>query len=272
MTERLRFDNLKQYLLLKNGNYLYKVPFRDGWAVLKVYYGDRSLFNYLSKSLENYLASQTSFMPRARLKTEMEALKLWRDIGIRVFDVYEDVVVEDLPEGGYALFEYVPGVQFVKYFGDDTVSLEDKLAMWRRFLPIWHHRHHEAVTRREPRLIHENGDLKHVMIWEDDLVFFDFEMVFRSRRRILEFVGREISAYLKSLGKTVGEDHFDTFLKETVAHYPNRDYLEQAYIFAFKNPNPLVRTMRFLDRKLKSRAKKPFSKYNVALRLRKAMA
>jgi hypothetical protein len=31
-TERLRFENLAQHLLLKNGNYLYKVPFRGGFA------------------------------------------------------------------------------------------------------------------------------------------------------------------------------------------------------------------------------------------------
>ena len=35
--ETLRFDTLKDKLLLKNGNYLYKVPYRDGHAVLKVW-------------------------------------------------------------------------------------------------------------------------------------------------------------------------------------------------------------------------------------------
>ena len=29
--------------------------------------------------------------------------------------------------------------------------------------------------------MHENGDLKHVMIVGDDFLFFDFETVFRSR-------------------------------------------------------------------------------------------
>ncbi len=271
MTERLRFDNLDQHLLLKNGNYLYKVPFRGGWAVLKVYYGSRSGLSHAIKTLENLLANQTSYMPRARLRTELECLALWRQIGVRVFDTYDDVVVEGLPEGGYALYEYVPGLRFVDYFGDAAVPLEERLAVWRRFLAIWHHRHDEAVRRREPRLIHENGDLKHVMIWKDELLFFDFEMVFRSRRRVPEFVGREISAYLKSLGKTVGPELFERFLEETVRHYPSREYLEQAYTFAFRNPNRVVRAFRWLDRTIKARAGKPFSKYNVARRLRKAL-
>jgi hypothetical protein len=102
MTERLRFDNLDQHLLLKNGNYLYKVPFRGGWAVLKVYYGSRSGLSHAIKTLENFLANQTSYMPRARLRTELGCLALWRQIGVRVFDTYDDVVVEGLPEGSSA--------------------------------------------------------------------------------------------------------------------------------------------------------------------------
>ena len=105
------------------------------------------------------------------------------------------------------------------------------------------------------------------MLWNDELVFFDFEMVFRSRHRVREFVGREILAFLKSLGKSVGEEHWDRFLQETVEHYPNRDMLDYTYEFAFKNANPVLRLGRWLDRKVKPRAKKPFAKYNAALKL-----
>jgi hypothetical protein len=264
--EVLRFENLAQYLFLKNGNYLYKVPFRDGWAMLKVYFGDRTFFQHLSKTLGNVLVSnQTSFFPRGRLETERECLSLWRDAGFRVFGIYEDVVVEGQPEGGYMLFEYVERPRFVHYFADDSVPVEERLDMWRRFLPVWHRRHALALERREPRLTHENGDLKHVMIMEDgEFLFFDFEMVFRSKRRVREFVGREILAYLKSLGKTVGAELWPVFLEETVAHYPDRSLLAYTYEYAFRNPNPVRRLGRWLDRKLRYRAKKPFSKYNAA--------
>jgi len=271
--EVLRFDNLMQYLLLKNGNYLFKVPFRDGWAVLKLYYGDRNLYQYISKTLGNVLVcNQTSFMPKGRLRTEMACLRLWRDAGFRVFDIYDDVKVEDMPEGGYAMFEYVDRPRFVNYFADDAAPIDERVEMWRRFLPEWHRRHALAIEKREPRFIHENGDLKHVMIMEDGrFLFFDFEMVFRSRRRVKEFVGREILSYLKSLGKTVGPKYWDLFMKETVEHYPDKNLLDYTYVFAFKNPNPVLRAARWLDRKLKAGASKPFSKYNVALKLHDLM-
>ena len=268
--EVLRFDNLMQYLLLKNGNYLFKVPFRDGWAVLKLYYGDRSRYQYIKKTLGNVLVcNQTSFMPKGRLRTEMACLKLWREAGFRVFDTYDRVKVEGLPEGSYTLFEYVDAPRFVNYFADGTIPLDERLETWCRFLPVWHRRHSMAIERSEPKLVHENGDLKHVMIMEDgQFLFFDFEMVFRSKKRVKEFVCWEILAYLKSLGKTVGHRHWNAFMKETVDRYPDKTLLEYAYLLAFCNPNPILRGARWLDRKLKPGAKKPFSKYNVALKLR----
>jgi hypothetical protein len=265
--ETLRFDDLEKYLFLTNGNRLYKVPFRGGWAVLKVYYGDRTRWQHLTKSFGNLVfANQTSFMPRRRRQTELECLELWSRAGFGVFGVHPDVLVEGLPAQGYTLFEWVPGLRFVDHFGDPSVPLEDKLATWRRFVPEWHRRHRLAVDRREPRLVHENGDLKHVMIHGGELVYFDFEMCFRSRRRVREFVAREILSYLKSLGRTVGAGAWDEFMRETVALYESKDLLRETHDFAFRNRNPLLRAARTLDR-LKPRNRKPFAKYTVARKL-----
>lgn len=273
--ETLRFDTLEDKLLLKNGNYLYKVPFRGGEAVLKVYYGSRPLWRYMTGTFGNIVFSgQTSFMPKARLRTELECVALWREHGFRVFDVYENVRVEapNCPEGGYALFEYVPGRRFVDLLPDPTVDDEKKLTLYRRFLADWHRRHELAVKLREPRLIHENGDMKHVMYYNDELVWFDFEMCFRSKSRLKELVAREILAFLKSLGKTVEKDEFERYMAETIEHYPNREFLEYAYTYMWRNPNPFRRVGRWLDFKLKSRPKKPFSKYRVALDLKERLA
>ena len=139
---RLRQADLGPYLLLKNGNDLYRIPYHGGWAVLKVYYGSRSRFQYWSKTCSNVLfANQTSFTPAARRRTELECLELWRSHGFRVFNVYHDVQIEDVPEHGYAVYEYVPGLKFVDLFSDASVPVEEKLAWWRRFLPVWHRRH-----------------------------------------------------------------------------------------------------------------------------------
>ncbi len=262
----LRFENLEQYLLLKNGNYLYKVPYKGGWAVLKVYYGSLPIWRYALKSAGNLLlANQTAVMPWSRRRTELDCIALWREAGFRVFDVYDEAV-EGLPEQGYALYEYVDATRFVTYFADRSVPLETRLGTWRRFLPVWHRRHQLAVDRREPRFVHENGDLKHVMMVGDDFLFFDFETCFRSRERVKEVVAREILCYLKSMARTVG-DEFDPFLSETVAHYPGRDLLAYTHEFAFADPNPFVRFGRKLDLLFRERAQKPSSKYRIAGRL-----
>jgi len=273
LPEVLRFDSLEDMLLLKNGNYLYKIPYGDRHAVLKVYYGSRPLWRYMTGTFGNIVFSgQTSFMPKARLKTELECVALWKKHGFRVFNVY-DVKVEapGCPEGGYAVYEYVPGHRFVDLFADPSISEEEKIPLFRRFLVEWNQRHEIALRESDPRLIHENGDLKHVMLWKDELVWFDFEMCFRSRRRVKEFIAREILAFLKSLGKTVGKERLPRYMGEVVEHYPNRAFLEYAHTYIFRNPNPLRRIGRWLDFRLKPRPKKTFSKYRMALRLKELL-
>jgi len=272
--ERLRFDDLEQYLLLKNGNYLYRVPFRGGFAVLKVYQGSRSAFEYTLKSFGNIaFCNQTSYMPRARRRTELDSLRLWREAGFRVFGLYEDVEIEGMAPDLWALYEYLPRPRLVDLLGKQEIALAERLALWRGFLPIWHRRHALAVDRAEPRLIHENGDLKHVMVLEDGgYLQFDFEMVFRSKRRVKEFVAREILSFLKSLAKTVGRRDFPVFLEETVRSYPDADLLRYTHAFAFANPNPILRLARAVDRLVKPRSRKPYSKYNVARLLEHALA
>ena len=271
-TEILEIENLDQYLLLKNGNYLYKIPFRGGHAVLKVYYGTRSMLRYISGSISNFFEGQTSFMPRARMLNEKRCLKIWREAGIRVYDTYDDIIVKGLPEGGYMLFEYLSTTKFIDYFGDPSVALEDRLHTYRRFLKEWHRRHDMAIKQKEPRLVHENGDMKHVLIVNNQFLFFDFEMTYRSCRRVKEFVSREILAYLKSLGKTVGSELFPVFLKETIGHYPDIELLKNTYRIMFAHPNPINRLARILDRRFSQSAKKTFSKHNVARQLNEMLA
>lgn len=272
-TERLRFDNLSQYLLLKNGNYLYKIPFRGGWAVLKVYYGSRGLLRCLYKTLDNVVMNgQTSFMPKARLKNEQASMQVWREAGIRVFDIYDNVEVEGLPPGGYALYEYVPGRNFHKYLPDESVPLDDRLRWYRVFLEQWHHRHALACRTRNPVLIHENGDIKHVMLHNNQLYWFDFEMVFRSGAHIEDLVAREILAYLKTLASFLPAERFQLFFAETMDRYPERKYLEGVYPFMFHNRNIVNRFGRWLDFTFRTRARKPLSKYRLALMVRDYLA
>lgn len=273
MTEVVEYPDLDQYLLLKNGNFLYKVPFRDGVACLKVYYGSRSTWRYITGTISNWAEGQTSFMPKARRNNELKCLQVWRENGFRVFDVYDDVVVKGLPEAGYTMLEFVQGEKMITYLGREDIPLETRLEKYRTFLKDWHRRHALAVKTANPLLIHENGDMKHVMLMpEDQFLYFDFEMQYRSRKpaKVRGYVAREILAYLKYTGKAVGTELFPLFIDETVKHYPDRSLLELAVDTMYKNPNLLVRWARAYDAR-KIRHMEEFNKYQVANELKRAL-
>ncbi len=264
MQEILRFDDLAPYLLLRNGNYLYKVPFRDGFAVVKVYTGSRSALQTWVKSFENVVfAGQTAYFPSTRLRIERECLAVWRKHGFRVYDTYDAVAVEapQCPPGGYTVFEYRSGPKLYEVLRDASLGAEQRLAVYRRFLAEWGRRHELAIALREPRLVHENGDGKHVLIFDDELLWFDFEMIWRSAARVPDQVSHEIIQYLWFLSKSVPELQ-GRLLEETAALYPKTDRLRAACAFFLDGPR------RALDRNLRSRARRPTSKYAVARRLR----
>lgn len=269
--ETLRFDNLTPYLLLKNGNYLYKVPFRDGWAVVKVYYGSRSRRQTLVKSFENVvLAGQSSYMPLTRLRVERDCLSVWRKHGFRVYDTFEDVVIEapQCPPGGYTVFEYRDGPKLFSYLGDASIGEDERFETYRRFLREWSRRHDLAIEERDPRLVHENGDGKHVMIFDDGFLWFDFEMVWLNRSRIAEHVSHEILQYIWQMSKSLPPELRPRLLAETVAGYPVRDRLEEAWRLFLAHRRPVRRLARYLDRTLRARSQKPTSKYAIARSLR----
>jgi hypothetical protein len=264
MSETLRFDDLAPFLLLKNGNFLYKIPFRGGSAVVKVYYGSRSPLETWIKSFENVvIAGQSSYLPKTRLRVERQCLALWRQHGFRVYDTYDDVAIDapQCPPGGYTVFEYKTGPKLFEVLRDASLAPEARLGVYRRFLAEWGRRHELAIALREPRLVHENGDGKHVLVFDDELLWFDFEMIWRSRSSVPHQVSHEIIQYLWFLAKSV-PDLADRVLEETVAGYPKTDRLRDACAFFLDGPR------RALDRNLRARAKKPNSKYAVARRLR----
>jgi hypothetical protein len=265
----LRFDDLTPYLLLKNGNFLYKIPFRGDHAVVKVYYGSRNWLQTMTKSLQNFASGQSSYLPRTRWRIERECLAVWRERGFRVYETYDDVRIDApgcRPEG-YTVFEYRTGPSLNRYLNDDAIPLEDRLDVWRRFLLEWGRRHQLAIAEREPRLVHENGDGKHVLVLDEGFLWFDFEIVWTAPSRVADQVAHEIIQYLWQISKSVPESLRPRLLEETVAHYPDTDRLRDAWRFFLANRSPIQRIARGLDRGT-ARGRKPTSKYRVAARLR----
>ncbi|MEM7409422.1 MAG: hypothetical protein AAF430_04205 [Myxococcota bacterium] len=268
--ECLRFEDLSPYLLLRNGNYLYKVPFRDDFAVVKVYFGSRGGFANLVKSAENVLlAGQTSYMPRTRRRIERECLDVWRRHGFRVYETYDDVRVEapGCPDDGYTVFEYRDGPKLNAYLADAQVPESERFDTYRRFLLEWSRRHELAIAEREPRLVHENGDGKHVLVFDDGFHWFDFEMIWRSAARVEEQVWHEIVQYVWNIHKSIPESLRGRLLDETVTSYPDLARLRAACLSFLEHPRLGWRMARRLDRTLRARARKPTSKYNVAQQL-----
>lgn len=267
----LRLADLPHEHLAGDGNWLWKIPFDGGFGVLKVYTGNRHPLLHVKKTLGNrVLTGRTSHMPRARRDYEVACVALWARHGFGVFGMHPEVVFDDLPAGTYMLYDYTEGTPFREHFRDESLPLATRLATWRRFLPEWHRRHRLAIDLSEPRLIHENGDCKHVLIQADGrFVSFDFEVGFRSRQA-RDLVGREILAYLRSFGRAMSLALAD----ELVAHYPEPELLWSAWEHAFRNGNPLVRAGRALDYRFKRRdgnVKGRFSKYRAALELERRL-
>ena len=268
--EVLRFDDLAPYLLLKNGNYLYKVPFRGGWAVVKVYYDSHGTWGRIQKSVSNVLYSgQTSYLPRTRCRIERECVALWERHGFRVFKIYDDVRVEapGCHDGAYRVFEYVQAPKLLGLLKDPAVPQDQKFETYRRFLKEWSRRHDLAIELREPRLVHENGDANHVMLVDGGFLWFDFEMVYRFRSSIREYVSHEIAQYIWDTHKQIPEELRERFLDETVSGYPVPERLRGAHDHFYRHPNPIIRWARAFDRRFRARAQKPTSKYRVVARL-----
>ncbi|MHC5212683.1 MAG: hypothetical protein ACYTG2_18370 [Planctomycetota bacterium] len=274
MPRTLRLEDLPREALAGEGNYVWKIPFEggeDGFAVLKVYFGSRHPALHWKKTFGNVvLTGRSSHMPRARFRTEMECIEVWEKHGFRCFGIHPEVKVEGLPEGGYMVYDWTPGVHFREYFNDESIPLEERIGTWRDWVPEWCRRHQTAVREREPRLIHENGDVKHVMLWQGGYVYFDFEVQFTSSD-VRDLVGRELLAYMRSVRKFFGEDMYQRMMRELVEHYPDKQLLLAGWEHAYRNSNPLMRVARALDRTFKPRHKSPHSKYTVARDLRRLL-
>ncbi|OHB75348.1 MAG: hypothetical protein A2Z34_04875 [Planctomycetes bacterium RBG_16_59_8] len=268
--EIVRFDDLSPYLFLQNGNFLYKVPFRGGWAMLKVYYGSRGWWGCVRKSFGNVvLHGQTSYMPLTRCRVEGECMRLWRAHGFRVFDMYDEVevVAPGCHPGGHRLMEFREAPKLIRYLCDESLPADERFGLYRRFLVDWGRRHEIAIAERDPRLVHENGDGKHVMLVDGGFLWFDFEMAYRSSSRIEDYVSHEIVQYVWHTMRTLPESRRDRFLEETIAGYPSRERLDRAYRYLFRHPNLLHRVARSIHRLLRPGARKATSKYNAIVRL-----
>lgn len=246
------------------GNYLYRFQVGEHDCVLKIYEGSRSPLLYWKKTFGNVvLTGRSSHMPAPRCRIEVDCVRTWSGHGFRCFGLYPNIEIPELSRDVYMVYEYVGGRHFREYFKDQSIPLEERMDLWRRWIPEWHRRHAIAVETNDNRLIHENGDVKHVMLHEGDFVYFDFEMIYTSGNLHM-LVGREILAYMRSVGRFFGDEMYDRMLSILIETYPDKALLMSSWEFAFRNASLFMRGARWLDRTLKPSNKRKYSKYQVA--------
>ncbi len=268
----VRLADIDKSNLAGEGNYLWRHTLPDGLEVVaKVYHGSRSPLLYMKKTFGNVvLTGRSSHMPTARCAMEAACVRAWEEQGFRCFGMYPQIAIDGLPRDGYMVFEYVPGRHFRDYFQDRAVPLEEKRATWRRFVPEWHRRHAAAVATGDSKLIHENGDVKHVMLWQDDFVYFDFEMIYTSKD-VRMLVGREICCYMRSVGRFFGDEMYEWMTADLVEHYPDKALLMTTWQWAFDHSDGFTKFVRRLDYSMKPRSKRKYSKYVVALDVKRRL-
>lgn len=231
--------------------------------IVKCYSRKRSKWQEILGTPGNYLVGKSSSHPLARFQTEKKVLETWQQHG---FDVFQQP--DDFPPMAIAtphlVFEYINGRTLLSYFSDPRITKEDKIAALKRFIPEWARRHHLSMKHGDRLLVHEHPSFKHVYMNDDGrLIFFDFETVYTERHSLPSLIGREIAGYVRSLFKVIPPGQFNDFLDVLIREYPHREYLSYPFHYFFRHPNPFLRFLYAIDRRL-PRHRKRHSKYPVA--------
>jgi hypothetical protein len=204
--------------------------------------------------------------PVSRFQTERKALDIWRQHGFDVFQSLEGEVDIDIPFP-YLVLEYVGGPTLKNFFRDPAIRPGQKRRMLEQFLPEWGRRHLLAGQTADRFLIQEHASFKHVLLSSDRrLITFDFEEVFTDRRSLAFLIGREIAGYLRSLYRVSSAADFDVYLDVLLDGYRPAEFLSYPYTYFFRHPNPLLRTLYAVMRRLPAN-RQDHSRYSVIHRL-----
>ena len=229
---------------------IYLIDAIDRRIVLKVFGPKCGVWRQLMIRVENGLTGRSAPDPVSRYRTEKRALDIWRQNGFDVFRTPENVPPLDIPVP-YLAFEYVGGPTLKNYFRDVHVDFDAKLALLKRFIPLWGHRHSVAEQQANRHLIQEHASFKHVLLADDGrLVTFDFEEIFTERHPLAFLIGREIAGYLRSLYRVTAPADFDRCLDLVIRLYHPPEFLFYPYRYFFRHPNLLLRRFYALMRQL----------------------
>ena len=172
-----------------------------------------------------FIVGKSSITPKARCKTEHDAINLWRQEGFDVPSLLP-IPISDPDLEPCLVMEWIPGTTLARMLLDASIPVSRKQEVIKRFTVILGNRHARARALEEPRLLFENPTFDHVFLSGERLVHHDFEIVFTRRKNIERLVRREIVGFLCSLAKVPAVE-FDLLLADFVALYPDHALLRR---------------------------------------------
>lgn len=217
----------------------------DGTRVLKIYRPRSSPWRELGGEFwARLVLGKRGFSARSRCETERQVHDVWRKFG---FDVVRRLDLP-LPPGlrGPALwFEYCAYPRLT-----DRLNPPDLLAGLASSMD---RRHALALAHREPRLIHEHGEVGHYFVGEGGrLLAFDFEATFLRGYPLFEAMADEISGVLRSAAQAAGDAVFNAFRRG----YANGRRLRRIVEVGLKGGGLRRRLRRWADRNRRPRYSK----------------
>ncbi|MEW6743875.1 MAG: hypothetical protein AB1486_14060 [Planctomycetota bacterium] len=228
-------------------------------AIAKIYGLKRNTVRTLLWQIgHRVLAGKSSIFARSRWATEREVLALWRANGFDVPRLLELELPASFPRP-YLLLEWIDGPSMEELLRDEELALGEKEALLMRFVEVWGRRHERALELGEPRLIHEHPTFAHVLVKDDRLVHFDFEVAYTKRRPVGRLVSFEILGFLRSLAKCDPWD-YQVLLERVLETYPVRFRLETTVRDLSVGRHATHRLFLALDRLRRAR-RRPYNKY-----------
>lgn len=232
-------------------------------VVLKLYGRKRDrLRDFLRDLGHRFLVGKTGMTPAARMRTERDALELWRRHGFAVPRVLDVELPREVPPLRLVL-EWVDGRTLKRLLADPAVPIEEKRRLVARCARDWSRRHDLAIELREPRLLQAHASFAHVLVADDALVTIDFEVGWL-RPDVERLVSLELASFL-SFGPRLPAAQADALLDAVVESYSPRERLALAVRDAPRGPYPFP---AWLARSLSGRAagsRSPLDRLSAAL-------
>lgn len=209
------------------GNIIYLFRNETPPLLLKVYRWRRSpLREQLKNFSESVLEGKRGATAAIRCETEKLNLDLWAREG---FDVVQRVE-RPLPPSvtGPALWiRYYDATNLAEALADATRDSESKLGLCSQLGTSLSRRHTRAVELNQPLLVHEHGNVKHFLVFEQRLLAFDLEHGYKPGFPMIKAIAAEIAGITQSMAR-IAATNAGRFLSAFATGYESKQLLRDA--------------------------------------------